>query len=202
VAERTPDGPARLLEEARGLATEGAIVMAHRKLGEIPQDSTLRQSDDFKNIERRWADEIFKAADESPDPQERRSLLDKVAKTPEVDAERRLKAANELAKLDEGVEAVDVADLPKADAQGAHAKPAPKPPAPVATAAAVTNKPKLPPTPPRRPHSSAPGKGRTGEEAEGANAAAEAPPPAPKPAAKPQQDSNSAGADLIRNAPF
>ncbi len=109
------EGPSRILEEARGLAADGNIVMAHRKLAEIPQDSTLRQTDAFRDIEQRWADEIFKAAGESPDPEERRSLLDKVAKTPEVDAERRQRAATELAKLDEDLEAVDVADLPSAD---------------------------------------------------------------------------------------
>lgn len=200
-AEHPVDGPARLLEEARGLATEGAIVMAHRKLGEIPQDSTLRQSDEFKNIERRWADEIFKAADESPDPAERRSLLDKVAKTPEVDAERRLKAANELAKLDEGVQAVDVADLPNADGKGAHPKPQ-KPVAapPAATAPPVAVAKAKPPvvTPPRRPHPAS--KSRDGEDGTSEGTETPAPPP-PKPAPK-AQDPSAPGADLIRNAPF
>ena len=98
--------------------------MAHRRLTEIPQDSTLRQTEAFRSIEQRWADEILRAAEESPDPDERRRLLDKVAKTPEVDAERRLKAASELAKLDdEGLEAVDVADLPTADNKGRKLKP-------------------------------------------------------------------------------
>src|SRR6185436_15199505 len=146
-----PDGAARLLEEASGLATEGAIVAAHRKLDEIPQDSSLRQSEAFKSIQRRWADEIFKAAEESPDPGERRSLLDKVAKTPEVDAERRQRAATELAKLDEGVQAVDVADLPSAEGKN-HPKGVTKPAASVAVAA---NKPAVKPqlavaNPPRR----------------------------------------------------
>ncbi len=189
------DVAAKLLEEANGLVTEGAIVAAHRKLAEIPQDSSLRQSEAFKSIERRWADEIFKAAEESPDPQERRNLLDKVAKTPEVDAERRQRAANELAKLEEGVQAVDVADLPSADGK-THAKPAPKPPTSVALAA----KPKPQPAaaPRRQPAASK----RTEDASEGSEAPA--PAPAPKPAAKPQPapEPGLPASELTREPPF
>ncbi|HWO14437.1 MAG TPA: FHA domain-containing protein [Polyangiaceae bacterium] len=112
-----PDGATKVLEEARALADTN-IVMAHRRLADIPQDSTLRQTDAYRDIEQRWADEILRAASDSPDLEERRRLLDTVAKTPEVDADRRTRAASELAKLDENLEAVDVADLPTADAKG------------------------------------------------------------------------------------
>ena len=209
-AEKAPppraDGSTRLLDEASSLATEGAIVAAHRKLSEIPQDSGLRQSEAFKSIERRWADEIFKAAEESPDPVERRSLLDKVAKTPEVDQERRQRAATELAKLEEGVSSVDVADLPNADK--AHSKNA-KPQTSVALAA---NKPKPPPAPaaapPRRAHAPVGARPRTGEDsADGARADApeSPPPPAPRPPAKPQQPAPDTGlpaSELTREPPF
>jgi len=193
------DGPTKLLEEANGLATEGAIVLAHRKLTEIPQDSSLRQSDVFKSIEQRWADEIFRAAEESPDPEERRSLLDKVAKTPEVDAERRQRAATELAKLDESVPAVDVADLPNADGK-THPK-VNKP----AGAVVLAVKPKVvAPSPPRRPHTTAaPSKPRA-EDGDVARAgdSAEAPAPAPKPAAKPAAEPGLPASELIRETPF
>lgn len=204
VPEQPPprvDTAAKLLEEANGLVTEGAIVAAHRKLAEIPQDSSLRQSEAFKSIERRWADEIFKAAEESPDPQERRNLLDKVAKTPEVDAERRQRAANELAKLDEGVQAVDVADLPSADGK-AHPKPAAKPPTSVALAAKPKPQPSAAPAPRRQPAAAKRGDEQQG--GEGGEAAT--PAPAPKPAAKPQPAPSSEtglpASELTREPPF
>jgi hypothetical protein len=121
VPEQPQEGANKILEEARGLA-ETNIVLAHRRLAEIPQDSTLRQTQVFREIEQRWADEILRAANESPDLEERRRLLDTVAKTPEVDVDRRTRAANELAKLDENLEAVDVSDLPSADAKNRKAK--------------------------------------------------------------------------------
>jgi ABC transport system ATP-binding/permease protein len=209
VAEATPerapppklDGATRALEEANGLATEGAIVAAHRKLTEIPQDSSLRQSEAFKSIERRWADEIFKAAEESPDPEERRNLLDKVAKTPEVDAERRLRAASELAKLEEGVEAVDVADLPSADGKN-H----PKPGKPAPSVAFAANKPKPPlaaPGAPRRPHPPAASARARGSEDGEPSDATEAPPPPPRPAApKPAPETGLPASELTREPPF
>jgi pSer/pThr/pTyr-binding forkhead associated (FHA) protein len=203
------DGPAKVLEEARGLAAEGNVVLAHRRLTEIPQDSTLRQTEPFRAIEQSWADEIFKAAGESPDPDERRSLLDKVARTPEVDAERRLRAASELAKLDDNLEAVDVSDLPNADARRKGAKPG----------SVVLNSSKgkvVPPAapaaaPPRRaiagktqkvgvrPTLVAPVEPERGDDNPPAEAAPQPPPakPAPKPAQEPKSDS-----ELVRESPF
>src|SRR6185436_8739897 len=207
------DPSTRLLEEASGLATEGAIVAAHRKLAEIPPDSSVRQSEVFKSIERRWADEIFKAAEESPDPGERRSLLDKVAKTLEVDAERRQRAVTELAKLDEGVEAVDVADLPSAESKN-HPKAAVKPPAP--SVAVAANKPASKPqlavvNPPRRAHAPTPSRGHGPDDASDAprspdapDAPAPAPAPAPRPAAKqqPAPETGLPASELTREPPF
>jgi pSer/pThr/pTyr-binding forkhead associated (FHA) protein len=204
------DGSARLLEEASGLATEGAIVAAHRKLAEIPQDSSLRQSEAFKSIERRWADEIFKAAEESPDPSERRSLLDKVAKTPEVDTERRQRAASELAKLDEGVQAVDVADLPSAEGKN-HPK-VTKPTAPsVAVAANKPAKPQLAAaSTPRRAHAPTGARGRGSDDSsdgaragDGSDTPPPPPPPPPRPVAKqPPAPDGLPASELTREPPF
>ena len=214
-ADRAPpprvDPAARLLEEANGLATEGAIVAAHRKLGEIPPDSSARQSEVFKSIERRWADEIFKAAEESPDPGERRSLLDKVAKTLEVDPERRQRAVTELAKLDEGVEAVDINDLPSAEGKN-HPKPV-KPAAPPSVAVAA-NKPAKPQlaavaSPPRRAHAPSGARGHGPDDAVDAPRSPDAPEtpapaPAPRPAAKapPAQETGLPASELTREPPF
>jgi hypothetical protein len=211
--ERVQDGANKILEEARGLA-ESNIVMAHRRLAEIPQDSTLRQTEVFRDIEQRWADEILRAANESPDLEERRRLLDTVAKTPEVDADRRTRAANELAKLDEGLEAVDVADLPSADGKGRKGS---KP-----SGALVMNGKAKPAagaaTPRRSPASAVPKTQRVGlrptltppadresDEEDSKSAAQEEPapppPPPPKPAPK-REESPGSDSEVIRNVPF
>jgi pSer/pThr/pTyr-binding forkhead associated (FHA) protein len=215
--EPVQDGPNRILEEARGLADTN-IVMAHRRLAEIPQDSTLRQTATFRDIEQRWADEILRAANESPDLEERRRLLDTVAKTPEVDADRRTRAVNELAKLEENLEAVDVADLPSADGKGrkggkasgalvmnGKTKPAagtPTPrrsPARVSASASTAPKtqkvgmrPTLTPPPEREPE----------EEEAKAEPPEEPPPPPPKPAPKREEEAPSSDSEVIRKVPF
>ena len=206
IANRGSDAAGKLLDEAKSLAGEN-IVLAHRKLAEIPQDSALRQTEAFRAIERQWADELLKAASESPDAEERRSLLDTVAKNPGVDAERRLRAASELAKLDEGLEAVDVADLPSADnrrRQGAKA-----------ASVAVNGKPRaVPAQVPRRARpgvvtpaktqraSVRPAATDSSETDEDRSAdAPETPPPAPKPAPKPAPEPTPES-ELIRDSPF
>jgi pSer/pThr/pTyr-binding forkhead associated (FHA) protein len=206
---RASEGPEKALDEARGLASQGNVVMAHRKLSEIPQDSNLRQTDDFKAIEQRWADEIFRAAEESPDPGERRSLLDKVAKTPEVDAERRQRAATELAKLDQELEAVDVADLPTADGKR------PKPVKPNSVAALNTKTKVAATTAQRRtrpqpavvvPKTQKVG-GRAGADGDDVGPAADAteaaPAPTPKATPRPAPAEPGTGdSELIRDSPF
>lgn len=210
--ERAPDGAHKILEEARSLA-DSNIVMAHRRLSEIPQDSTLRQTDVFRDIEQRWADEIMRAANESPDLEERRRLLDTVAKTPEVDADRRSRAATELAKLDENLEAVDVADLPSADGKGkktnkpstalvmnGKAKPAastptrrsPPRPQPAPNAAPKTQRVGI------RPTLTAPAD-QDSDDDEKNDAQEEPPPPPPKPAPKQEPKADS---EVIRDIPF
>jgi pSer/pThr/pTyr-binding forkhead associated (FHA) protein len=210
------DGPNKILEEARDLASSNdpeKVVLAHRRLAEIPQDSTLRQTEAFRDIEQRWADEILRTASDSPDLEERRRLLDTVAKTPEVDADRRTRAANELAKLDENLEAVDVADLPSADGKGRKVN---KPGALVMNSKAKP--PALAPTPRRStrpaPAPSAPGKTQrvgmrptlspsgdqgSDEDTKSDEPSDTPPPPPPKPAPKQEPKTDS---EVIRDIPF
>jgi len=213
--EQAQEGPSKILEEARGLADTN-IVLAHRRLAEIPQDSTLRQTPMFKDIEQRWADEILRAANESPDLEERRRLLDTVAKTPEVDVDRRTRAANELAKLDENLEAVDVSDLPSADGKNRKASKSSnalvmngktKPPTGAATPRRSATRPQ--PTTSSTPQTKRVGirptltpsdQGADDDEDSKSEAPVDAPPP-PKPAPKPQESPKS-DSEVIRDIPF
>ncbi|HWO12163.1 MAG TPA: caspase family protein [Polyangiaceae bacterium] len=105
-ATPTPAAPAaaqvvseeeRIVGEARALMANGDVVGAHRKLDELPVDSSLRQSADLVEIERRWAEEMIKAARESPDPLERRQLLERVARASSVAPDVRERALELLA---------------------------------------------------------------------------------------------------------
>jgi hypothetical protein len=181
-------------------------VLAHRKLNDVPADSAIRQSEEFKEIERRWADEIFRAAEVSPDPAERRRMLERIARTTALDTDRRNRALEELKKLDAEVEAVPVSDLPNADAKG-RAK---------MTVVAKQKQPRKPATPSSRPSASggaASEGGETGSESAVAAPSPAAPAEAPAPSAKPQepappkpkpapQKEAKEGPELIRSIPF
>jgi pSer/pThr/pTyr-binding forkhead associated (FHA) protein len=211
-APAVADGPSALLAEAKALAEQGAVVLAHRKLNDVPADSALRQSEEFKDIERRWADEIFRAAEVSPDPAERRRMLERIARTTALDPDRRRRAADELAKLDAEVDAVPVSDLPNADPRGrakmaAAAKQQPPRPQRKVMAPSRASRPSGAGGDPGAEPATAP----SAEPAPAAAAAAEPAAPAtpkpqesaaaPKPKPAPQKEAKE-GPELIRSIPF
>jgi ABC transport system ATP-binding/permease protein len=133
-ATRTPETPggvatvepprsqaALALDEAERLLAEGDIDGAMAKAAEIPEDSNLRASRVFKDVYARWADQLFEAADEASEKNEKRSILDKIASSQNVGSVERKRAANEIALLDN--DSVDVSDLPSEKPKTA---PAPK----------------------------------------------------------------------------
>lgn len=214
VEEEEPvSGDERLLEDAKEMAARGNVVLAHRKLEEVPPDSPLRDTEDFRAIQQLWADEIFKVASDSPDAAERRSLLDKVAKTPGVDAERRRRAADELSRLAqlEQVQGVDVADLPPAGASRSRtrgsrsrssatrvARAERSPSAPSASAASEPSSsaapsPSVPPPPPQTKPTKPPPKAEPRPAPVATSQPSRAVPPKP---------ASEADTDLIRDSPF
>jgi hypothetical protein len=104
------DGFDRTLSEAKGLLARGDAEGAMAKAEQIPATSNLRNSADFKLIQSAWADDLFGRAAASADPTEKRSLLDKIARSVTLDAARRKRAANELDAMQKS--AVSLADLP------------------------------------------------------------------------------------------
>lgn len=91
-----------LIAEAKKLADEGNLAGAHQKLSAMPEESPLRQSKDVVDIETRWADEKLAQAATEPDIAKRKAMLGEVAAAKLVDAERRKRAADDLATLDQG----------------------------------------------------------------------------------------------------
>jgi pSer/pThr/pTyr-binding forkhead associated (FHA) protein len=97
-----PADPAQeSLDDAKRLCDTGDCDTAHEKItNEIPQGSPLRDGDDFKSIESRWADAVLARADVEQDVVKKRALLSDVASDPTVDPVRRKRAADKLQLLD------------------------------------------------------------------------------------------------------
>ncbi len=111
VAAIPSDGAAAVLKEAKALADSGNLDAAHLKLTQgIPEDSNVRQSQEFKDLEARWADSLFSAADQESDPARKREILERITKATSVDSARRKRAAVDIEKLD--LAGVAVTDLP------------------------------------------------------------------------------------------
>lgn len=121
---------AHTLDEAKALLEQGNVEGAHKKSLEIPEDSNLRESTAFKEIQTRWAERLFELAAAETDRSRRRAILDAIAKSPDVSSMLRKRAASEVAALDG--DSIGIEELPSA---GAAAKPAEAPAASPAPAA-------------------------------------------------------------------
>jgi pSer/pThr/pTyr-binding forkhead associated (FHA) protein len=108
------DSAAHTLTEAKALLDKGEIESAHLKATtEIPADSNVRQSQDFRDIEARWADSLLQQANQEPDPAKKRAILERVDQATTVDAARRQRASDELEAMDTEA-GVNVKQLPSA----------------------------------------------------------------------------------------
>lgn len=166
---------ARTLEQARQLLGTGDIEGALRKAQEIPEDSNLRESTAFKEIQTKWADSLFEQAARETDRTKKRTILDRVARSTEVGSIQRKRAYNEIAALD--ADSVGIDQLPVADK-------ASRPPENTSASAPRTAE-----TPERpAPEKAAPEKPASEKTA---------PPPAPKP-----KKAGEVKNGLVRDTPF
>jgi ABC transport system ATP-binding/permease protein len=106
------DGSAKLLSEAKALLDKGDPEAARARADQIPDESNLRDTTEFRAIQAAWADLLLSRASQSEDPAEKRKWLEQVARATAVDSIRRKRAANDLAAL--GGETIDVSELPSA----------------------------------------------------------------------------------------
>ena len=152
--DRTTAGPAEVnpaakaLDEAKVLLASGDVEGALRKSQEIPEESNLRESTIFKEIQTRWADSVFDQASKETDRTRKRSLLDLIAKSPDVGSMQRKRAANEIATLD--ADSVGIEELPAAERKPKDA-PTAAAPTPAATTPAASRPSTAPPSPPPAP---------------------------------------------------
>lgn len=96
-AEVSPEASA--LEEAVRLVEDGDVFGAHERLRSLPDPSAIATAPEFRRIEAEWADAMLQAALGETDPAKKRAILDEVARTPSVDAQRRGLAAKALSAL-------------------------------------------------------------------------------------------------------
>jgi ABC transport system ATP-binding/permease protein len=114
VAEQTKSPAANALDLAELQLNEGQIEVAHETLKVIGEESNLRQSARFRDIEARWAEDQFQRAQRAQEASEERQILQRIAQAPGVDSARRKRAAELLALLSQSD--LQPSDLPRAGA--------------------------------------------------------------------------------------
>lgn len=116
VAQPARSPAAQALDDAEQLMQQGQLEVAHETLQVINADSNLRQSERFREIERRWADDQFERAKRAASGSEERHILERVARATGVDSARRKRASELLQSLTESD--LVPTDLPKAQDSG------------------------------------------------------------------------------------
>ncbi|HSC89177.1 MAG TPA: FHA domain-containing protein [Polyangiaceae bacterium] len=97
------------LADAQKALDAGDLAGARTALDRVPATDPLRQSPEYQALERAWADATIRAALAHTDTQERRNLLDSVAKTESLPTEIRERAFAALAETQTG--SIDLSDL-------------------------------------------------------------------------------------------
>lgn len=89
------------LDEAKRACAAGDCDAAHTKIEALlAETSPMRGSQDFKDIEDHWADQLLARADAESDVPRKRSIYQRVSQSVGVDAARRKLAADKLQQLD------------------------------------------------------------------------------------------------------
>jgi pSer/pThr/pTyr-binding forkhead associated (FHA) protein len=96
-----------ILDEAKHLCASGDCEGAHARLeSAFPDSSRWRDTQDFRDVESRWAQLLIDRADSLGDLGAKRELYQRVAQTVSVDPSRRKMAADRLQMLDSNAAAV------------------------------------------------------------------------------------------------
>jgi len=132
------------LERGKKLCAAGDCEGAHDAIATIPESSPLRGTQDFRDIESRWADALLARAGAETDIATKRALYQRVAQAMTVEPTRRKAGADRLQELDVGASTITTnpSDLPSAPAGRAIEDAAP----PVVRE--VVRRPEPPPLPP------------------------------------------------------
>ena len=95
-----PDDGRRILEQAKALADQGDLELAHTKIQSIAPSSPSIDDPLVHEIEGKWADALFDQFSKATDPDEKKALVYRIASTPTLDPERRNRALGLLKEID------------------------------------------------------------------------------------------------------
>jgi pSer/pThr/pTyr-binding forkhead associated (FHA) protein len=105
------------LDEAKALCAAGDCETARNKIeGAIADASPLRSSQDFKDIETKWADQVLARAEGEKDTAAKEAMYQRVSQAMGVDPTRRKTAADKVLQLEALADAVPAAVPPSASA--------------------------------------------------------------------------------------
>jgi ABC transport system ATP-binding/permease protein len=90
---------AQVLKEATELVEAKDFDRAHTKLQAINDNSPVRESQAFKDIESKWAEWMFSKVDQVQDVAEKKRILQQITSTPSVSPDQRKNAADMLQGL-------------------------------------------------------------------------------------------------------
>lgn len=90
---------AAVIKEAKELVEAKDFERAHKKLEAINDNSPVRELQEFKDIETKWADWMFSKVEGTTDAAEKKRILQQILQTPSVSPEQRKKAAEMLGTL-------------------------------------------------------------------------------------------------------
>jgi pSer/pThr/pTyr-binding forkhead associated (FHA) protein len=138
------------VEEARKLCAAGDCDGAHDRLALLPQSSKARTSQEFRDVENRWADQVLARGDGEVDIARRRALYERVVQAMTVEGGRRRAAADKLQQAEAIANAAttNALELPPAPARpGDEIAPAARPEA-TRGRTALAPEPTSPPSPP------------------------------------------------------
>jgi pSer/pThr/pTyr-binding forkhead associated (FHA) protein len=94
----------QILKDAKALCTKDDCERAHIKATTgLRENSPLRDSQDFKDLESSWADWMFAKADAEPDFGKKKDIYQRVSQTITVDKDHRKTATDKLEALDRGM---------------------------------------------------------------------------------------------------
>jgi pSer/pThr/pTyr-binding forkhead associated (FHA) protein len=100
-AAPTPSPERVALDDAKALCASGDCEGAHKKLEtSIADSSPLRGTQEFKDLETKWADQALARADAETDTGARQAMYQRVAQAMAVDPARRKAAADKLQQLE------------------------------------------------------------------------------------------------------
>jgi pSer/pThr/pTyr-binding forkhead associated (FHA) protein len=105
------------LDEAKALCAAGDCETARNKIeGALGDASPLRSSQDFKDIETKWADQVLARAEGEKDTAAKEAMYQRVSQAMGVDPTRRKTAADKVLQLEALADAVPAAAPPSASA--------------------------------------------------------------------------------------